>query len=671
MSWQENPSIPNPDYKLKPQPSANIDWNPTNWPVRVEKTVKFMIIAHGGGIAGTYGLKYEDYIRPLPGNTRLCRQVFPLQVLMTHNDTNINLRELFKHNNWVKRFERYMGRDIDWNTYCASTRRNLFRAELADLAQDDVDADDCEHTGINNAENLRHMFDAFTWFNNGNIFDELLDGDEDGAPTHFGIWAYHPVKNKWIQILDSFGGSGTFASTSGISTQQGGDIYNFFCNHVQNSAKKLKSVHLSYMIRVLRTFQSWNNAEFEIYLTNCSPVGEHDRFRRISIERQDDLWKRAKANAYFGADYWAEHFKITKRRVEMFHEGHTNFRTKISATIRKPSKELMNWKRESTSTFSIMDKEERQELYICLAAYLRYFRDNNPDGTARRAYEFFKDVQATLSADKWDQITLKDMCYLLTQITYPSGVIVPKRFQSPAYSWKGLFPESVYGPQPGILEGGSKVRGIAQITRKMANNSGNYIRANLNGQMYIETISRRVFGLIKTEWDAGHRALHQPADVARDALSKGGLLVRNKDTILQPKTCMALLLSIFGGEGPDVSISPEVCSGFPTYLRDLRDAKNNRIAPKTKIAGDYRYWYDKYVFTFKSIINQMCSSSATPMYLGPHPPALLLQGGRKTRKRKRKRKRKKKKTKRKYRKKGTKRSRRRKNRRRHEKTRKH
>ena len=660
MSWRENPSIPFQGLKLKIQSSANIDWNPENWPPN-KQTVKFMIIAHGGGIAGTHGLRYQDYIRPLPGRTHLCRQVFPLQVLMTHNDTNINLRKLFKHNNWFSRFTRYLNRDINWRTYCSQSRRNIFRAEIADLDHEDVDADDCEHPGINDAENLRHMFDAFTWFNDGDIFDELLDGDASGDPRHYGIWAYHPVRNEWKQILDTFGG-GIFASSSGISTQQGGDIYNFFCKHVNNNNKILKSVHLSYMVKVLRTLPCWNNAEFEIYLTNCSPIGEHDRFRRISIEKQDNIWKRANANAYFGADYWAEHFKITKRRIEMFHEGHTNFRNKIQSNIRKPSKELLDWNRESTSTFSIMDKEERQELYICLGAYLRYFRDKNDDGSSRRAYAFLQNQDASLIANKWDLITLKDMCYLLTQITYPSGVVVPRRFQSEAYSWKGLYPKLNENDQPGILEGGSKVRGIAQITRKMANDSGNNIRPDLNGQMYIETISRRIFQLIKIEWDAGQRALNQPADVARDALSKGGLLVRNADTILQPKTCMALLLSIFGGEGPDVSISTEVCSGFPTYLPGLRDANNNMIVPKTKIASDYRYWYDNNVKTFKLTINSLCSSSASPMYLGPHPPALLLQGG--TRKRKRRNK----KTKRKNRKKSTKQSKKRKRKR---KTRKH
>ena len=641
--------------------------------------------AHGAGVENQPGhrLNRTDYIKPVPANTSMCRMILPFHVLMTTNDNSINLRKLFKLKYWASKFK-HCNRNITLQQYISRNKAmDLFVAEISEL--DDAEAEAVQHPGLignhetidGGQENLRRFFETLSWFSSDNndwFFDESLTGDDDAPRRNFGIWILHPILNRWIQVLTTLG-----KTMGGMSTHPAN--YNFFCEHNNNVDEKLMTMKISEMLEVLRTFNddAWNDIHFEVYLANCSPVGEHKKQKAARVQRLDNRWqRRSHPDSYEGPNYWAEHFFISKERIRLFHAGHQNFRHKVNidTTALNAHAESVNliqaiglWRRQSpdfpiigatgggaTHTMSAMDKEERQELYTCIAAYLRYFRAPNPNGSIRRAFLYNNNPQGLSSL--WDGITMRDMCYFLTHISYPFGINVPRRYKEQGWG--------------GILNTGSVVKGVAQITRKQAVGSD---RKNLretqdrNGSWYVETLSKRIFQLITIEWKAGQRAVQLLQQSGGNLQAQQNLgenmghnqyrLVRNPNTILQAQTCMNMILSIFGGEGDDTKISTKLSSGFPTYLKHLR----NNAEPPQKVnadadnATDRHYWYGNFVRPFKDELwingaSMHLNQTVNGIQLGAKVAnSRNLFGGAKTRKRKRRRK----KTKRKNRKKGTKR----------------
>ena len=339
-------------------------------------------------------------------------------------------------------------------------------------------------------------------------------------------------------------------------------------------------------------------------------------------DRNEGWAQRQNQEAYdVGPDYWAEHFKISKARIELFHAGHNSFLTKMAADtymltqtqadwFRHANHPLTQWWRTSedfqyvTNTFSVMDLEERSELLLCIAAYMRYFRIGSKDGTNFPRTALLNHDGITPIPSQWDAITIQDMCYFFSQITHPFGLNTNRR------------------------EGPSHVKGIGQITKHNSadtNSRGARLRVNLhpnsrrNLKWYVETLSRSVFRLIKIEWEAGQTPLNQ---------QNTKFLLRHPGTQLQPKTCMDLILSLFGGEGS------RDMGGFPTYIQKLRvGGTNYNPNNDNENADDKIFWHNQNVAPLKQILNSH-------------------NGGSKRRKKKRKTKRK---TKRKNRKKGTKR----------------
>jgi hypothetical protein len=379
----------------------------------------------------------------------------------------------------------------------------------------------------------------------------------------------------------------------------------------------------------LRTLREWETIPLEVYLANCSPVGEHlsKPAREIRLQRNthNKRWaQRQNQEAYdVGPDYWAEHFKISKARIELFHIGHDKFLTKVDMDRDmlnhiqanwwgKQNHPLMKWWRTSddfayvTNTFSVMDLEERSELLLCIAAYMRYFRIGNKDKTnLTRTALLDKETGTKPVYSQWDAITIQDMCYFFSQITHPFGLNTNRR-------------HNLGGPSP--------VKGIGQITKHDSGHKGSRVNLHPSSRRdlkwYVETLSTRVFRLIKIEWAAGQTPLNQQ--------QQRQYLLRHPGTQLQAQTCMNLILSLFGGEGG------HDMGGFPTYIQNLRvGATNYDPNNDAENADDKIFWHNQNVLPLKQILNSH-------------------NGGSKRRK--------KRKTKRRNRKKGTKRTKKRKKR---------